>query len=393
MAEHSFLLKNLVLFGRLLRSVGLDVGPGQVVDLAAAFEHIDIGKRDDVYHAARALFVHCRADLALFDLAFRLFWQVRSGARIEMPPLAQAAPPPDAANAPPRTIPLDPEGVQRAHESDRVVVEWRQTYDSTELLRKKNFEAFTWEEIQQAKEMMAQMTWHITERRVRRQMRVTRGHYLDMRALMRRNLRYGGEFLDLAWRDLKFKPRPLVVLCDISGSMEQYSRMLLHFIYTLANGMDHVEAFLFGTRLTRVTRQIRRKDIDEAFREVGAAVQDWGGGTRIGDALKTFNYHWGRRVLGGGAVVLLISDGWDRGNVDLLEQEMARLQRSCFRLIWLNPLLASPDYEPLTRGLQAALAYVDDFMPMHNLESLEALGRTLSQLRETRPARRQQSPQ
>ncbi len=236
---------------------------------------------------------------------------------------------------------------------------------------------------------MAQMTWRIAERRTRRQRRDRRGDYLEMRAVMRRNLRYGGELPDLAWKDVKTKPRPLVVLCDISGSMERYSRMLLHFIHTLSNGMEHVEAFLFSARLTRVTRQIRRKDVDEAFRAVGTVVPDWGGGTRIGEALKTFDYRWGRRVLRGGAIVLIISDGWDRGDIDLLGREMARLQRSCFRLIWLNPLLASPQYEPLARGLKAALPYVDDFMPMHNLASLDALGCALSQINETRPARRQ----
>ncbi|MBI4786257.1 MAG: VWA domain-containing protein [Chloroflexi bacterium] len=390
--KESFLLKNLILFSRLLRSVGLDVGPAQVIDLAAALEHVDIGSRDDFYHAARALFVHRRADLALFDHAFRLFWQARTAKPIEMPSEPHPALQPKALripNASFREISLDDEAVRHARQTDRVMLELQQTYSAIEVLRRKNFEAFTWEEVQQAKTLMAEMTWRIGERPTRRKTRVPRGAQLDMRRVIRRNLKYGGELLDLAWKDTKLKPRTLVVLCDISGSMERYSRMLLHFIHTLSNGMEQVESFLFGTRLTRITRQLRRRDIDESVAQVVKTVEDWGGGTRIGETLKAFNYRWARRGAARGAVVLIISDGWDRGDVEMLRAEIARLQRSCFRLIWLNPLLASPDYQPLTRGLQAALPFVDDFLPVHNLESLEALGRTLSRLTSARPARRQ----
>jgi uncharacterized protein with von Willebrand factor type A (vWA) domain len=399
----SFLLKNLVRFGRLLRSVGLDAGPAQVIDLAAALEYIDVGKRDDFYHAARALFVHRRADLAQFDLAFRLFWQARASEPIAAPATPHPALQSKSLRTPNvsyREISLDAESdeIKHARKTERVLIDAQQTFSPIEVLRKKNFEAFTWEETQQAKHLMAAMKWRIGERATRRKERVWRGEHLDMRRIVRRNIKYGGEFLDLAWKRTKFKPRPLVVLCDISGSMERYSRMLLHFIHTLSNGtlasgtstgLDHVEAFLFGTRMTRVTRQIQRKDIDEAIGEVVKVVEDWGGGTRIGETLKTFNYLWARRVAARGAIVLIISDGWDRGDTQVLRQEMERLQRSCYRLIWLNPLLALPDYQPLTQGLQAALPYVDDFLPAHNLESLEALGRALSQLDRTRPARRQ----
>jgi uncharacterized protein with von Willebrand factor type A (vWA) domain len=183
----------------------------------------------------------------------------------------------------------------------------------------------------------------------------------------------------------------LIIIADISGSMERYTRLLLHFIYSLTTGLDQpVESFVFSTRLTRITRQLRDRNVDRALREVSAAVPDWSGGTRIGEALKAFNFDWGRRVLGQGAVVLLISDGWDRGDADLLRTEMARLQRTCRRLIWLNPLLGSPQYEPLTRGMQAALPYLDDFLPVHNLASLEDLARRLSALDQRPPARRQQ---
>jgi hypothetical protein len=181
----------------------------------------------------------------------------------------------------------------------------------------------------------------------------------------------------LPTRAPKVKPRPLVVLCDISGSMERYTRILLHFVHTLANSMYQVESFAFATRLTRLTRAVRHKSVDVALKECGATVSDWGGGTRTGDALRDFNFKWSRRVLGRGAVVLLITDGWDRGDPQALKREAERLQKSCHRLIWLNPLLGSPVYEPLTRGAQAILPYADDFLPVHNLASLETLAREL----------------
>jgi uncharacterized protein with von Willebrand factor type A (vWA) domain len=203
-------------------------------------------------------------------------------------------------------------------------------------------------------------------------------------------LRFGGEILLWERRQRKVKPRPLVIIADISGSMERYTRLLLHFIYSLSEGLHQkVEAFVFSTRLTRITRQLRERDVDQALLLVSRQVPDWSGGTRIGEALKTFNFVWGRRVLGQGAVVLLISDGWDRGDVGLLKKEIARLQRSCYRLIWLNPLLGSHEYEPLTRGMQAALPYVDDFLPVHNLASLEDLAGHLSHIDAHRPSRRQ----
>ncbi len=172
--------------------------------------------------------------------------------------------------------------------------------------------------------------------------------------------------------------RPLILICDISGSMDRYSRLLLRFVHALEHGLDTVEVFVFSTRLTRITRELRKRDVDSAIEQVVKSVDDWSGGTRIGEAIKAFNYQWGRRVLGRGAVVLLISDGWDRGDSAMLSREMGRLQRACHRLIWLNPLLGMPGYQPLTRGLQAALPHVDDFLPVHNLQSLEQLGAKLS---------------
>jgi hypothetical protein len=256
-------------------------------------------------------------------------------------------------------------------------------------LRHKDFADLTSDELAAIKHLMANLVWRLGERRTRRR-KPGPGEGVDLRRTLRRSFKYGGEVLEWAHREPKFKPRPLVILADVSGSMERYTRLLLHFLYSLAEGLDQVvETFLFSTRLTRITRQLRGRDVDQALREVSRAVSDWSGGTRIGEALKTFNFGWGRRVLGRGAVVLLISDGWDCGDVSLLHEEMARLQRNCYRLVWLNPLLGSPGYEPLTRGMQTALPFVDDFLPIHSLSSLEDLAEHLVRLDERRLARRQ----
>jgi uncharacterized protein with von Willebrand factor type A (vWA) domain len=230
------------------------------------------------------------------------------------------------------------------------------------------------------KNMMAGLLWNVSQRRTRRK-RAGKGPWIDLRRTLRRSLRSGGEIFRWSFREPKHKPRPLVVIADISGSMERYTRLLLHFIYGVKVALGQpVEAFVFSTRLTRITRPLQIRDLDLALKQVSLLVHDWAGGTRIGESLKTFNFDWGRRVLGRGAVVLIISDGWDRGDIDLLRREMARLKRNCHRVIWLNPLLGAPDYEPLTRGIQAALPHIHDFLPVHNLASLEDLAVHLSSL-------------
>ncbi len=246
----------------------------------------------------------------------------------------------------------------------------------------------TWEEVQAAKLALTSMHWTISERLTRRQRVARRGHRLDLRRVTRDNLRYGGEPLVLRWRRRKTRPRPIVLLCDISGSMERYSRMLLHFMHAFSHHVGAVETFVFGTRLTRITHHLRFRDVDAALDEVSKAVQDWSGGTKIGDAIKDFNYKWARRVLGRGAVVIVISDGWDRGEPQQLAREMSRLQRSSHRLIWLNPLLGVDQYEPVQRGMAAALPHIDDFLPVHNLESVVQLAEILSNIPERRVERK-----
>ncbi|MCB0167371.1 MAG: VWA domain-containing protein [Anaerolineae bacterium] len=387
--EHGHLLRNMVLFGRMLRALGVPVRPTQIFDLVEAVDYITIRSREDFKNTACTILVSKFEHLPLFDRAFDLFWQAR--AENELLEIDMGALIPSRAKHE-KKVEVTPNKGSSDNESDREpdepLVDTIYTYSAKEVLRRKDFAELTPEELDEIKLMMQRMEWRLEQRRTRRKIPTSRGAYLDLRRSFRHNLRYGGEPLQLTWRDRKLKRRPLVVIADISGSMERYSRVLLKFIYSISNGLENVEAFVFGTRLTRITRYLREKNIDVALDQVTTSVRDWAGGTRIGDALKTFNYEWGRRVLGQGAIVLIISDGWDRGDIDLLGREMNRLQLSSQRLIWLNPLLGSENYEPLTRGIQAALPYIDDFLPVHNLVSLEQLGHLLERLGEHKPARR-----
>ena len=386
------LFHNLILFGRLLRALGIDVNPGRMVDLVRALDYVEIGKKPDFYFTLRSLLVHEQDEYALFDEAFNRFWRKRT----EDDPLyelfqfrPQAGPQEEPiVTAPPLK---EPESLGLAEEGDELleVLEITQTYSSRELLRQKDFADLTQEELQAIKWIMSQMVWDLGMRRTRR-LKAGKGMQFDLRRSLRQNLRYGGEILEWPRREAKFKPRPIIILADISGSMERYTRLLLHFIYSMSSSLTQsVESFVFSTKLSRITRQLKHQDIDHAIHEVSSSVHDWSGGTRIGDALKTFNFDWGRRVLGRGAIVLLISDGWDRGDPELLRMEIGRLQRSCYRLVWLNPLLGSERYEPLTRGMQAALPNIDDFLPVHNLSSLEDLATHLLQLTNEKRTSRQ----
>lgn len=387
------LLHNLILFGRLLRRLGLDVNPGRMMDLVGALDYIELGRRADFFHASRSLLVHRREDLALFEQAFEMFWQQpverwkntllggldsprsRKNPRIQSALLREGGAAGER-NDPEESPPEEPP----AFEVNRI-------YSAREVLRYRDFADLTGDEMEAIQRLISELVWQLGDRRTRR-FRRGRGPRFDLRRTLRWSLRHGGEVIHWARREPKTKPRPLVILADISGSMERYTRLLLHFIYGLTRGLEQkVEAFVFSTRLTRISRQMQEHDPERGLAEISRLVPDWSGGTRIGEALKTFNFQWGRRVLGGGAVALLISDGWDRGEPDLLSREIARLRRSSYRLIWLNPLLGSPDYQPLTRGMKAALPYVDDFLPVHNLASLEHLALHLSRLDRKRYAR------
>jgi hypothetical protein len=376
----SFLLHNLLHFGELLHAAGLDVPAGRMIEVASALEYIDVGRRSDFYVTLRTLLVHRPQDFPMFDDAFRTFWRrppgewstddLRAmGERRRLGPPQVDFPPVDVAGDDATAGALN-EPVERVT---------AMTYSDRDVSRTKDFAEYTDAEIEDARRSLTLLSWDVGLRRTRRWTPAARGRTLDLRRVARAGTRYG-ELLELPVRARKIRRRPLVLLCDVSGSMERYTRMLLHFVHGLSGLAWRVEAFLFSTRLTRVTREMLRPRAIAAVQAAARYVPDWGGGTRIGDALRTFNTQWGRRVMTRGPVVLLISDGWDRGDPDVLRQEMARLSRSCYRLIWLNPLLGSPNYQPLTRGMQAALPFVDDFLPVHNLASLEALAEHLNRL-------------
>jgi uncharacterized protein with von Willebrand factor type A (vWA) domain len=373
------LLRNCVLFGRLLRGLGIQITPVQVVDLASSLHYVDIGRREDFKNTARAVLVSRQEHLALFDEAFDLFWQARSdehlleldfGALVRR---RQQPKPLQGRQEKPSSSGEDSSSAEEEPQIDHIF-----TYSDQELLRRKDFATLDDEELAKVKRMMQSLAWNLPPRRTRRTVRARHGAHVDLRRTMRQNLRHGGEVFHLARRKRKEKRRPVVLICDISGSMERYARVLLQFIYVVTSRLDRVESFVFSTRLTRITRQLRNRNVERALDGAAAVVHDWAGGTRIGEAIRTFNYDWGRRVLGQGAVVMIISDGWDRGDIDLLGREMDRLHRSCHRLIWLNPLLGAADYEPLVRGIQAALPHVDEFLPVHNLASLEQLAEKLA---------------
>ena len=377
----SRLLDNLLIFGRLLRRAGVDVHRGRLLDVVDALGHVNLGERGEVYHACRALLVHRHEQIALFDVAFASFWREHDGQE------ARHAPQPVESRA---SVVLfeddlardDVREALRRDASDDDAPATRgglKTWSDLGGLADKDFAAFTSAETAEAADLLSRLVWSPGERRTRRWIR-GHGSRVDLRRTIADSVRTGGDVVELRRRTPRVRRRALVLLCDVSGSMERYSRMLLHFAHAVSKRRHRVEAFLFATQLTRITRQLRASRADVALAAVSQSVPDWSGGTRIGGAVREFHQRWSRRVLSGGPVVLLISDGWDRGDPGELRDQIARLQRSCHRLVWLNPLIGTADYAPLTRGLQAALPFVDDFLPVRTLNNLADLAIHLNAL-------------
>jgi uncharacterized protein with von Willebrand factor type A (vWA) domain len=373
----SNLQRNLIVFGRLLRGAGIDVHVGRMIDVTGALQHVDLASRDQVYHTCRALLVHRHDQLSVFDRAFEVFWRQHVGRSTSVKGDAGTGEDRDRGDQPGEWIPID--DVDPAGESGSQP-QTLQTWSDVGVIADRDFADFSAEEITRARLALERLEWTPGERRTRRWV-PGGGSRIDLRRALARSLRTGGDVIELPRRTRRIRPRPLVLLCDVSGSMERYSRMLLHFAHALTSRHRRVEAFLFSTELTRITMQLRARRIDEAVGAVSRAVPDWSGGTRIGAAIRQFHHEWTRRALRGSPVVLLISDGWDRGDPEVLRTQIARLQRSCHRLVWLNPLIGTIGYEPLTRGLQAALPYVDDFLPARTLTNLADLALHLNTLR------------
>lgn len=388
MTETGHLSANVMHFARLLRRTGLPVGPGEMLAAQQALTLIDLGRRAEVRTALRATMVQRHEHADLFDQAFALFWRDPEAARAAraLEQMAGRQPPPERAPPGSRRLAdamqLPPEKPPPP-EQERDRIEATMTVSAAERLQTMDFEAMSADEIAAAKREIRRLTLPLDERRTRRRRPDPAGPHVDLRATIRQSLRHGGEIFDIAASRRVTRPPPLVVLCDISGSMSRYAQILLHFLHAVANDRDRVSTFLFGTRLSNITRQLRHRDAEVAFEMVAASVPDWSGGTRIGEALATFNRAWARRVLGQGAVVLLVTDGLDREGARGLAENMERLHKSCSRLIWLNPLLRWQGFAPRSQGIRAMLPHVDEFRPVHNLESLRALVSTLS-----RPASR-----
>ena len=387
--EGGKLVANLMHFARVLRRAGLPIGPGRVLDAVRAVRAVGIESREDFYWTLHAVFVNRREHRQIFDQAFHIFWRnpklLERMMALMLPTvrLPEGETPEEPINRRlAEALSAEKRGQGEAEEEapePEIVADAALTYSDREILQKMDFEQMSSEEMRAAKAVMARMRLPIVRMPTRRFRADPTGRRIDMRATLRASLRGGGHDIDLRRRSRRERHPPLVVLCDISGSMSRYSRMLLHFLHALTNDRDRVHTFLFGTRLTNITRHLRQRDVDVSLDRVANAVEDWSGGTRIGASLQDFNRHWSRRVLGQGAVLLFISDGLDRDAGEGLAEEMERLHKSCRRLIWLNPLLRYEGFEPKSLGMKAILPHVDDFRTVHNLESLTQLAEALGE--------------
>jgi hypothetical protein len=378
--ENVDLLPRLGAFARLLHDAGVEAGPRRLTDATRALGFIDLKQQGDFRNALRSVFVSRKEDIPTFEAAFDIFWappDPRMAAGV-IPGRSRALPlSPERAKAWVNALGLNASQMNREQDPKDFPAS-SSGYSAEELLRHKDFEEMTWAETEQVRRLLEEAPWRVAERRTRR-LRSSRNGFIDLRRSARHAIRSSGEVMTLFRRKPRVRRRPLVLICDVSGSMERYSRLLMIFAHAISRRED-LEAFVFSTRLTRITRLLRHRDVDRALDSVTKTVHDFSGGTRIGDALGDFNRKWARRVLGHGAVVIIVSDGWDRGDPAHLTAELIHLRRSAHRLIWLNPLLGSEGYEPLTRGMAAALPHTDDFLAAHNVAALEDLGKLLAGL-------------
>ena len=398
------LLNEAVGFGRALRAAGLHIDLGAAVDYARALPLVDIGEREQVRAAGEAVFVRRRDDRPTYDDVFDRWWKQRTRRQgdFQAPPLQRPTDPDGmegdeaTGQAEPQTgeaatdarsdergVPIPSAGDDADDESDiEGVVVAPDAYSRGEMLRHREFDRMTPAELREAERLVDLLVPRLEQRRTRRYELHSHGRRLAPRAMFRRNLGTGGQMLSWVWRRPVREPRSLVVICDISGSMERHSRLLLRFVQALSAASEvRTESFVFGTRLTRVTRMLKDRNRDRALARVADSVNDWAGGTRIGESFRTFNQTWARRSLRTSGVVIVVSDGWDRGDPAIVAAETARLRRNCHRLIWLNPLAGTPGYQPLAGGMRAAYPYIDDFLPAGTVASLERLGEILGGVR------------
>ena len=379
--------RNVMHFARALRVAGLPVGPGRVLTALRAIETAGVGSRRDLYWVLHSALISRRDQREVFDQCFQVFWRDPKLLERMMHMLMPTLDPeqqPEREEMSKRVAealapqPASADGEKPEDEPPEIELDAVMTWSAKEILERRDFEQMSAAELEEARREIARLRLPIMEIVTRRLEQHPRGQRIDMRKTLRQSLRGGGAGIDIARKRRSRRHPPLVVMCDISGSMSRYSRMLLLFMHAITNDRDRVHSFVFGTRLTNITRHLRQRDVDMALDRVGDSVLDWSGGTRIGHCLHEFNRDWSRRVLGQGPVVLLITDGLDRDAGEGLAREMERLHKSCRRLIWLNPLLRFDRYQPITSGAKAIIRHIDDFRSVHDLASLRELTRVLS---------------
>jgi len=380
---------NVLYFARVLRSAGIPIGSGRILDAIKAINKIGLADKSIFYWALHSVFVHKNEHREIFDQAFKIFWKnprlLEKMMQLALPRLNTGTPEASDADINRRvqeafnTDNMSKENYVHPSTEDELKFDAVMTYSESELLQGMDFEQMSSDEINKAKKVIAQMNLSIPQVKSRRFKNSSLRRKIDLRQSLKGANKFCGEYIPLRYKSRKDKNPPIIAICDISGSMSRYSRMLLHFMHALTTLRNDVHTFLFGTRLTNVTRFLRFKDVDEALAATSSAVEDWSGGTRIGDCLKDFNFNWSRRVLGPGAIVLFITDGLDRGGGIGLSKQIKLIQKSSKRLIWLNPLLRYEEFAPKPTGVKAILPYVDEFRPIHSLESMDQLVNALSE--------------
>ena len=378
----------IIVFGRFLRQAGCPIGSGEIMLAINASSLIEIENREDFRQALKSCFINNYKLSPLFDQLFDIYW--RNPDKLEnVSDILKRLYESRLAQAEMKSMKEQIEDIYQKRvegfKNNNEENDGQKSFDiflysPNELLKKKRFDSYTNEELEEAKKFINNQKWVLPKRKLRRMKPGKSAKKLDIRRTIRNNIFPSQDFIRLSWKQEKIKERPLVVLMDISGSMDHYTRILMHFIHTIYSSGNKIEAFTFGTRLTRITQYLKQKNVNDSIEMINDLVKDWSGGTKIGETVQEFNHRWARRVLGNGAVVLVITDGWDTGNTKQLSQEFDRLYRSCYRLIWLNPNLGYKDFEPITAGVQIIMKYVDDFLPIHNLNCLTDLGDLLSSL-------------
>ena len=376
------LAENILLFCRTLRQAGLPIGPGQVIDAGLAVLQSGIERRDDFYFALRSVLVTNPTQFRLFDQAFHIYFRnprlLERMMGLLLPTLERVSDDAGGEEAIRRLMEAMPGETE--HDDGEVVIEIDQSesWSQREILRQKDFEQMSLQEQREAKKMLREEIEVIKKVPVRRYRADIHGRRYDLRRSMQLMLRTNGQLIQLAKKRRRLRPPTLVLICDISGSMSRYSRIFLHFAHALSSRRQTVHSFVFGTRLTNISHRLADKDVDRALAKVSTEVKDWDGGTRIADSLKRFNVDWGRRVLAGNSVVLLLSDGLERDTESDLGFQTERLQRSCGQLIWMNPMLRYSEFEAKAIGIKAMLPHVDLFLPAHNVASLMQLAQVLT---------------